>query len=500
MTAITALVLFLVGVSRSNWGPRLGRLAVTGGLAALISSYVWLPFLLQTAYLSASPYLQRWKYDSFGAGEILTWLVNGDLLDYGRPPVLTVLLALGVAGAIFARTRPAQAALVLFVVWLSLYFGRPTWGHLVDLLPMHEGLLLHRFIGSVDVAAILLIGLGGEWIWRQSVRLPERWRAVAFGLALLALLAPALRERQQFYSFNTQWIERTRTALDADADARAILSALPELPPGRTYAGLRANWGKDLEFGDLHFYNLLTFHRVVAASPPYSSMSLNADLIWHFDDRNPAHYNLFNVKYVVAPRGLRVAEFLRPIKETGRYVLYRAETGGYADFVAVTKRRSVGAESSLFFQNRDWFLSAEPAAGRFVRYDYPAGTGGTAEGATSGTTAHPGCPGGKISEERVSPGRIDLRVGCEAASTLVLKVTYHPNWQLSVDGRGVQSFMLSPSFIGLDLPAGAHEVRAEYRTSPLKTGLLTVGCATLLAVIYFRQRLRKLEALFSASR
>ena len=79
-------------------------------------------------------------------------------------------------------------------------------------------------------------------------------------------------------------------------------------------------------------------------------------------------------------------------------------------------------------------------------------------------------------------------------------VTYRPNWQVSVDGREVQSFMLSPSFIGLDLPAGAHQVRAEYRASPLKTGLLTVGGAALLAVICFRRRLRKLEALFSASR
>ena len=40
------------------------------------------------------------------------------------------------------------------------------------------------------------------------------------------------------------------------------------------------------------------------AISPYESFSLNSDLIWHLDERNPAHYNLFNVKYVIAkPEG-----------------------------------------------------------------------------------------------------------------------------------------------------------------------------------------------------
>lgn len=498
MMALTVLVLFLMRVGRSNWRALFGRLAITGVFAAVISSYMSLPFLFQKAFLSASPYLQRWKYDSFGAGEILTWLVNGDLLDYDRLPVLTVLLALGLALAIFSRSRPARMALVLFVVWLLLYFGRPTWGHILDVLPMHDALLLHRFIGSLDVAVILLIGLGGEWLWHQSARLPERWRAAAVALVVLLLLLPALRERQRFYSFNTQWIERTRRAVDGDADARAILAELRKLPPGRAYAGLRADWGKDLQFGDLHFRDLLTFNRVMAALPPYSSLSLNADIIWHFNDHNPAHYNLLNVKYVVAPRSLRVAEFLRPIKETPRYVLYRVETHGYTDFVAVAARKSPRSQSDLFFQNRDWFLSAEPAAQRFIRYDYPPHRGAAAEGAKPDAAAERGCPEGKIADERIWPGRIDLSTECQTAATLVLKLTYHPNWRVAVDGREVKTFMISPSFIGFDLPAGVHQVRAEYRASLFKNVLLLAGACALLALFCFKRRLTELDARLSA--
>jgi hypothetical protein len=522
MLAITVLVLFLLGLDRANWRARIARLAITGGLVLVACSYMWLPYLFQTAFFGWSPYLQNWKYDSFGAREILTWLVNGDLLDYGRFPVLTVLLALGIAAALLNRNRPGRMALALFTVWLALYFGRPTWGRMIDILPLHNGLLLHRFVGSLDVAAIFLIGLGGEWLWRnveflisnykfniqpfESLRVdPEQRRtgqnstfnihSTIAGLVLLALLTPALSERQRYYVLNVEWMERTQKALDRDADARAVLAALKELPPGRAYAGLRANWGKDLAFGDVHFYDLLTFNRIAAVSPPYSGISLNADLIWHFDDRNPAHYNLLNVKYVVAPRNLPVADFLRPIKETRRYLLYRAETGGYADFVTVSDRKSPPSQAALFFQNRNWFESAEPGMKRAVRYDYPPARSATAAAAVDGG---PACPGGKIREEEIAPGRIDLEVECATAATLVVKMTYHPNWRVAVDGRDVAIFMLSPSFIGFDVPAGKHQVRAEYRAAWLKMPLLILGASALAGFFLLRGKLEPFDARLSA--
>lgn len=491
--ALGALVLFFNGLTRPNASQRMGRLAVTGAPAAVITSYAWFPFLLQKAYLSVSPYLQRWKYDSFGARDILTWLVNGDLLDRDRLPVLTVLLALGIATALVTRTASGRLALVLFTLWLLLFFGRHTWGKLADLLPMHEGLLFHRFIGGGDLAALLLMGLGGEWLWRQLQPLSARWHPLAAGLILFALMIPALRERQQHYALNAQWMERTKKALDADEDARAILSALTELPPGRTYAGLKANWGKNLSFGDLRFHNLLAFHRIVAVSPLYQGLSLNSDLIWHFDDRNLAHYKLFNVRYVVAPRHLAMPAWLRRVKETPRYILYRMETGGYAEFAAAATVESIKTQSSLFFRNRDWLLSADPAAGRFIRYDYPVGKGAPVSIQTSGCAS-----AGTISEEQVLPGSIDFRVECQEGSTLVLKTTYHPNWRVTIDGREQRIFMISPSFIGVDVPAGLHHVRARYRSPAYKTALLLLSACTLLATVCLRRWFARLDAVLSS--
>ena len=57
---------------------------------------MWLPLLTSTAYLNVTPYLQPEKYDSYGAGPILSWLSSGELLDHGRLPVLTILFVLGI--------------------------------------------------------------------------------------------------------------------------------------------------------------------------------------------------------------------------------------------------------------------------------------------------------------------------------------------------------------------------------------------------------------------
>lgn len=492
MMAPAALVLLLAGLSRTNAWPRIARLLLIGGATAVITAYLWLPFVMFKAYLNASPNLPRWRYDSFGAGDVLTWLANGEVLDHGRLPVLTVLLALGVAWTILARTRPAWTALGLLVLWVAFYFGRPTWGRGLDLLPMSEGVPLHRLIGAVHIGALLLIGLGGEWLWRQSAPLPGRWRAVAVGLVLVALLAPAVWERQAYYKRNTGWMERAEKALDADPDARAMLAALTELPPGRAYVGLRSDWGKDLAFGDLHFYDLLTFNRIKAVTPPYGSTSLSAELLWFFDYRNPVHYDLFNVRYLVAPRGLEAPGFLQPIKETRRYILYQTRTGGYARFAAIGRRMSFGSQAALLAEDRSWLFGPDMPAGQFTRYDYPATV------AAPASPDQPDCTGlGRIDEKRVWPSGIDVRVECPRPSSVIFKMGYHPKWQAAIDGRPARPFMVSGDSVGLDVPAGAHDVSLEYRTGALQIALMLVGACALAATVALG---RRFESLPPASR
>jgi hypothetical protein len=492
MLAITAVVVLLFGATRATIAGRVGRFAIVGTIVAVATSYMWVPFFMHAVYVNVTPYLDPAKYDSYGAGPILSWLLTGDLFDHGRLPVLTALLAAGVIGSIVRRDRLGLLALGLIVLWLVLYFGRPTLGVLIDLLPLSDGLLLHRLVGGVDIFAILLMGIGGAWLWELVRASTSRGRLAAAGATSLLLLAPALGERWSTYTQGAEWMRVTQAALDADADARTVLVALSNQPQGRVYAGLRntvsgaPHWGQSMTFGipfnSVRFYNLLAHHGFDTVAPPNQSLSLNADLLWEFNDQDLAHYRLFNVDYVIAPRTVAVPPALRPIETTSRYVLYAAPGRGYAEYAAIVRREPALTQQDLLARELAWLRGGEASRWAFTRYDYRT----TAPADVPVPIAD--CASGRIAYERVQPARFEVLARCAAASAMVLKVTYHPNWRVTVDGVEVPTFMASPSYVAFALPAGEHFIAAEYRSTPIKTPLLALGGLVLAAAIAYGQR------------
>ena len=460
-----------------------------------MTAYQWVPFITSRQYLSVTPYLQEYKFDSFGAPAILGWLFTGDLFDHGRLPVLTLLLALGIGVAVVRRTRLNVFVLTGFLVWLVLYFGRPTLGPLFDLFPLSDGLLIHRFIGEMELFAVPLMGLGGEaLIWRLTTRFFARFAQgrsprtalgvpLVAGLVIVLLLVPAFEERYRYYTFNTAWIERAHNGLAADTDLQAIVSAIKAQPyGGRSYAGLRTNYGKDMTVGtDLKVSDILAFYDVPAVSPPYQSLSLNADMIWWFQDGDPSDFDVMDVRYAIVPAGFTVPDFYAEIYRTTRYVLYRIGTSGVAQYVEIASRQAVASQRSLFDANLAWFRSADPAARRFIRWDYlePLGP----------LDLRAPCPSGRTLFERDEFDAMHLVVECPTDGALALKVTYHPNWRVTIDGQQASTYMVSPSYIGVDVPAGRHVIEAIYESTPVKIPLLVIGMLTLVGVATLRRRL-----------
>jgi len=109
----------------------------------------------------------------------------------------------------------------------------------------------------------------------------------------------------------------------------------------------------------------------------------------------------------------------------------------------------------------------------FARYDYP--------NPVDALVPIPDCATGRIAYERVQPARLEVLARCDTASAMVIKVTYHPNWRVTVDGKAVPTFMASPSYLAFALPAGEHFVVAEYVSTPIKTPLLLLGAVVLAA-------------------
>lgn len=491
MLVVSATVLFVVAVPGKSIGDRLPRMAGAGALALAGTAWMWLPYLLEKQYLNVSPYLQPEKLASYGAETVIGWLVTGALTDYGRPPVLLLLLAAGVAATAWLRTRRAILGLALFVVWLALYFGPASLGPIADILPLKETLLFHRFIGAVHVGVIILFAVAGEGAWRLLRAETSRVGLAVTTIALAGLLAPAILERKAFADLNTTWMVQTRDNIERDDELRGILAELAGRP-GRVFAGLRTTWGDRLGFGlpfrSVRVYQYLLDRQFRTVAPPFGGATLNSDVQFDFNENDPGHYDLFDVRWVIAPRDQPMPNILRLSRATSRYALYSAPSGGHASYVAISSRVAVANVATLLANNRAFMAGPGPSTRQYLRYDYPTPAGPTAPGV-------PGCEGGgRVLSERLLPARMEFVVSCATASPFAIKETYHPNWDVRVDGSRVETFMVSPSFIGIMLPAGEHTVTAEYRSTPLKGWLLAFAALLMLALAAWPASLRRIRA------
>jgi len=103
---------------------------------------------------------------------------------------------------------------------------------------------------------------------------------------------------------------------------------------------------------------------------------------------------------------------------------------------------------------------------------------------------------GTVLSEQVGSNYFAAKVTVERESMLLLKATYHPNWRGTVDGVKTDTVMLMPSFVGIQLSPGDHEVRIEYRPSRLRIILLGLGLMTLPLIAMGEKRGADLRSWF----
>jgi hypothetical protein len=301
---------------------------------------------------------------------------------------------------------------------------------------------------------------------------------------LLLFLFPAIGERVAFHDQGAVWMRQTLDAITADTDARKVIAFLRDAPGGRVYAGLRNAWGGTLNFGipfnSVKLSDLLMFESFSLVAAPSSSLTLSADLMWDIADDRADQLQLLDVRYEVRPTELAAPDYLQRVLVTPRYTVYRVPLSTTEAFATETTYFSVPTQAALFALNRPWFNGPGAARGSFFAYEYPA-----ARAATLFT--HAGCSDGAVSVDRSLSDRIDAVVSCSAPTTLVLKVNYHPGWHVTIDGRETATYMASPSFLGVDLPAGRHEVIAKYEANALKVPLAVAGIV-IGVVLFWRRR------------
>jgi hypothetical protein len=506
MAILTSILFILSKIDRAVILEKAKRLAIVLVFFAASVAYLIVPTILDSPYHAHSPYDFQEKWDSYGMRYVITHFVSGDLLDYGRLPFLTVLTILGLFLSLRRREAIYRFAGTGFVMWLALYFGRPAWGKLIDLLPLSSALHLHRLIAMVHFFSIILAAIALAEIFDRVLKRWNVWAAVA--LIMLAAL-PIYYERFDYLRVNGDW---ARAYKKERQDISSVFQYVKQNEPGRVYAGLRANWGSNFKIGQAAVFYLLALEKIPAVSYLPFSWSLAGDFMVNLNESRPDHYDLFNIRYVLTDGTIKFPGFVKEQKVVGRFHLYRVKTSGYFDLV--DSNVALSADKFTYWNPMLlWMRSSLPQKKQFVSLYFegaaPAGyqqyikavdkwnyiKDGKALNILNAPdfleeSKYSAADNGKIISEEVGKNVSVARFAARRDCFLLFKMTYHPGWHAYVDGNEQKTVMLSPGLVGVRVGRGQHAVKFVYRAQWWKNWLLLAGIMAVAGLFFYERRIR----------
>jgi hypothetical protein len=259
------------------------------------------------------------------------------------------------------------------------------------------------------------------------------------------------------------------------------------------YAGSLAGWGPRFETGGNTFAAFLNMNLVPQASQTYHNIALTADLLPLFDERNAAHYGLFNVRSVVAPVNLGVAlpGFLSLRTQFGRDQIFNAPGSGYFDVVDVPASVAVNKDS-FYAINEQWLRSDWMEKREHLWLDLgevaPSGLVRLADKAALPPSPASTGRGGEIKSERQKGDDYGAEFVVSRPGFVLFRMTWHPNWVAYVDGKVRKTVMLSPGFIGVAVAPGQRSIVLRYEPGIWKLALAFAGLLIVLAGLAAERR------------
>jgi hypothetical protein len=466
------------------------------------AAWVIVPLLAQRDWAATNEILRGGPLENgYGAGRVLGWLVSGQVLDYGRIPVVTVFAAVGLGVALYRcrRDPDMRALLVALGVCLLLSFGRATFGAVTAVLPGAGDIFFRRFMMGVQLVALLLAGRGAAWAatefrrtlvrtrfdrdpaWPGPSARDERLFVAAALAAIVALLAPAWLQLGSYDRRNAAAIAQQQRADAAQGAAvDRLLATVRRRGGGRVYAGMPSNWGSSFTVGAVPVFKYLEARDVDEVGYTLRTASLMTDPEFYLDERNPSDYRLFGIHYLILPAGAAPPVSARLVEKADGYALWTlpargvVQVGEIAGTIAAD-RTNVGLRSIPLLR------SALPQRGRYLRVRYGEAGEVTPLPRDRATDA------GAVSSERdrLSDGAAAATVRMRRPGVAVLSASFDPGWTATVDGRSRPTEMIAPALVGVAVPAGTHRVVFRYRGYG-GYPLLLVICGLTFVVLLLR--------------
>lgn len=550
MALISTIPFLFLDLKKSSLKVRIRSFAVIYAVTLGILAYWIIPILLENKYHIISFWDPIWKFNSYGWYEVVRQYLGGEIFDWQRWPIITILTTIGFF-ILLADARYFPFALA-FGMWTLVYFGRTTWGGLLDLIPGMKDFHQHRFIVAVQMASLFLVPIGLMSIisffqlllnslskhlnklmqlFNNYTNKPETKKTTVYQppsisisyqkiiYYLISIIFVSFTVYQtvlqtiSYNKLNSIWIKQANIAYLYDLkNFNNLVSKLNSLPNGRVYAGRPGNWGKDFRLGSTQLYMLLgvNYFDISQFLPEtWSPLSENEQ---NFDERIEDDYNLLNIRYIVAPKNQDFPKTAKLLETFGPFLLYEVPTTGW--FEVVTSPMIVKTDKTNFINivhlwqrsyARRWnmypFISVEndPVTPHQmlktlnmkneITYDEE-----TDKGLLKNKNIFADFPfvfpeatvSGTIKEEKVGKQSYSATVtvpdNCPYCM-VIFKMSYHPNWEVKVDGIKSEKYSVFPFYLAAQVPPGIHTVEFIYHPGTVKTFLIYGLIATTLLVL-----------------
>ncbi len=454
-----------------------------------------------------------WRQLGFDASRLRWWLLDGDLLDSKRPPVLTALCAVGVFGATsMARRAAARAVLAAVAATLLLSVSGRFLTHLGGV-----GRLLTSFLQPLRVVALAPLSAAalavvvlqeGTLLLGTALMARERPRLAAtcgevLGLAFLALATVAFPSS----AAHCELLQRETVAKTASGRCAQAVPGFLQLLRSPSLAGLS---GGRLAIDGQHDAELPRC-RIVhgldeksAVPMAWNAVGAHVGILERAFRRldigrsgSAARAEALGVRYA-----LRAERDIEPLKRpwtallrSQTLVLYRLPKGTAIGVGCIRARwrgsdarlraalvealRDEAATDELLSPHRWTELETrkEPSEGPALRIEAvdPAGCDPTRT---------------RLTEIPREPGRLEAEVDGPSPVDVVFRATTFPSWRVWVDGTLAERVhRVAPGFFAVRVGAGAHRVVAQYTPLPGYRPILACGLLLLLLLANTPQRL-----------
>ncbi|HEY6526432.1 MAG TPA: YfhO family protein, partial [Solirubrobacteraceae bacterium] len=501
--ALSVLLVWPLAAGRPL-GVRLRRAGVLLGSSLLAAAWVIVPLVEQRRWAAVNEPLQgSGLVNGYGARSVLHWLVSGQLLDYGRLPVVTLLAALGfgLAWLAWSSNANARALLAALAVCLLFAFGRTTFGPLVDVIPGAADLFFRRFMMGVQLAALLLAGQGAAWLAARCVRLlearvqswPPGLSPAAVLVAAVVVLAPAWLALGASDRRDGAAIAAQRRADGTEgAELDRLVAAIKRNGGGRTYAGMPSNWGQDFTVGTVPVFKYLESLDVDEVGYTLRTASLMSNPENYFDERDPSDYRLFAIRYLILPARKNPPVRARLAMRSGPYRLWTIDSTGYIQAGQIVGEVPAN-RTNLGTQSIPLLRSGLATEGAYLSVSY-----GVSGGGTGLLAAVPGqSPIGTVPAQHadLDDGQADATLQMRRPGVAVLSASYDPGWTATVNGRPQPTRMVAPALVAVHIPAGTDHVVFHFHGYSKYPELLVLSGLTLAIVagapVYIRRARRR---------